>query len=247
MQIQIDSRTLDVATVSGTVLQVGKRDRVTIHSTGGSVGPHGGPVAPPRVYSSSTPVTEVWIRDDAGREMRCVFHIDLSVREGHVVTIANTPNAALVLANHSTGDWQLLNHLSYVASAESLSGNVSFWISNQLIKFWVFAALAGAVIDPVVEHNKQVESREMARSILERAGLAKDYEFSGGADAPEDLWASAMSGAFIGALVGGILAAVLAAIVESINRRAHRRMGARLQGPVRQAAEDILRIGPAST
>lgn len=106
--------------VTGEVLSTEKRfeTHVSAHGGGGSVGPHGGYVAPPEIMSRSIEQHELWIRrDDGVEEAFALVDAKIPLRTGQRISMIRL--AAEITAPEQRGKWlavALVNHSAGIAT-----------------------------------------------------------------------------------------------------------------------------------
>lgn len=109
----------DVLVIKGEVIDVSRLSHTEVWSSGGGgggyVGPHGGhvSVSAPRIHSQATTNTDIFIRDESGKERHVrIYDQDIPLRAGHQLELAYVKNGSewelAVLLNQSTEKfWEL--------------------------------------------------------------------------------------------------------------------------------------------
>lgn len=112
-------KTIRFRILSGTVIGSQKYSETHVHSKGGggSIGPNGGYVSAPTIYSTSHTRHELWLKDEGGQE----YPFDLSgknipLREGQHVSLIfgrradkNVEQLVELLNHNSNQRWELLS------------------------------------------------------------------------------------------------------------------------------------------
>ncbi|MCB9898740.1 MAG: hypothetical protein H6825_12115 [Planctomycetes bacterium] len=106
--------------IRGTVIDSTKRTEMHVWSEGGggTVGPTGGSVSPPQIYSQNTTIQEIWLSVEVTGDEKALSYrgVDIPLRKGNRVSIGMLANGeSVVLVNHATKEMHFLANPGWVA------------------------------------------------------------------------------------------------------------------------------------